>query len=70
MKIVGAMAQNNELGLGRPRILVNPRSQRDLDDLRYKPYHRRQRKRVRGETPPQTLKIWSRGMFKPLKRIL
>ena len=50
-----------------PRTLVSPRRQRDLDDLRYKPYHGRQRKKVRGGTSPRTLKIRSKCMFKPLK---
>ena len=61
------MTQSNELGLGPwacPRTLASPRRQRGLGDLRHKPYHGRQKKKVWGGIPPRTLKIRSKFMFK------
>ena len=62
------MVQSNELGL-RPclRTLANLRRQTWLGDLHCKPYHRRQRKEVRGVTSPRTLKIRNKCLFKLLK---
>ena len=61
------MAQSNELGFGPVRGIQPVRGGNVAYAIHVKPYHGKQRKKVRGGIPPRTLRIWSKCMFKPLK---